>query len=87
MFLQPFFQNIFRRFDVLPSFAFTTSKSMQAYYLKTWFLKVALRFPERLKTDDLTKLENIKKVSKTHRIIAQLFFQNKTFVLILTKSS
>ena len=44
------FCNILRLFDVLPNFAFTTSETMGDYYLQTWYIRVASRVSERLKT-------------------------------------
>ena len=65
--VNPIFHNILRLFDVLPNFLFTT---MQDYFLKTWYIRVALRITEGFKTKNLRRLGNIKKVSKPHRIIA-----------------
>ena len=64
------FYNILRLFDVLINFTFTTSETMRDYYLQTWYIRVASRVVERLMTQDLRKLENIKKVSKPQRMIA-----------------
>ena len=44
------FHNILRLFDVLPNFSFTTSATMGDYYLETWYIPVASRVVERLKT-------------------------------------
>ena len=44
------FHKILRLFDVLPNFSFTTSETMQNYYLYTWYLRVASRVAEQLKT-------------------------------------
>ena len=44
------FHTISRLFDVLPNFPFTTSETMGDYYLKTWYIRVASRVAERLKT-------------------------------------
>ena len=44
------FHNISRLFDVLPNFHFTTSETMGAYYLETWYIRVVERVAERLKT-------------------------------------
>ena len=44
------FHNIFRLFDVLPSFLSTKSETMRNYYLQTWYVRVASRVPKRLKT-------------------------------------
>ena len=43
-------RNILRLFDVLPNFPFTTSESMDDYYLYTWYILVASRVAEQLKT-------------------------------------
>ena len=43
---------------------------MHDYYLKTQHIRVASRVAEQLKTYDLRKLGNIRKVSKFQRIIA-----------------
>ena len=42
--------NILRLFDVLPNFPFTTSETMHDYYLKTWYIRVASRVAQRLKS-------------------------------------
>ena len=55
-------RNISRSFHVLPNFPFTASETMCG-----WYLRVA----ERLKTYDLRKIGNIRKLSKLHRMIAQ----------------
>ena len=57
--------------DVLLIFPFTTSETMGDCYLKTWYIWVASRVAERLKTSGLKKLGNIRKVSKTHWMTAQ----------------
>ena len=57
--------------DVLLIFPFTTSETMGDCYLKTWYICVASRVAERLKTSDPKKLGHMRKVSKTHRMIAQ----------------
>ena len=36
------FHNILRLFDVLSNLPFTTSEMMRGYYLKTWYIRVAL---------------------------------------------
>ena len=61
--------NILRLFDVLPNIPFTTSETMSDYYLYTWYIRVASRVAKRLKTSDLSKLGNIRKVSRLHRMI------------------
>ena len=58
-------------FDAWTNFPFTTSETMHDYYLQTWYIQVARRVAERLKTHDLRKLGNIKKMSKPHRMIPQ----------------
>ena len=62
-------QTILRLFDVLPNFSFTTSKMMRDYYLQTWYIPVASRVAKQLKSYDVRKLGNIRKVSKLHRMI------------------
>ena len=64
------FHNILRFFDVLPNFRFSTSETMRDYYLQTCYIRVASQVGERLKTYDLSKLGNIKKVSKLYKMIA-----------------
>ena len=71
LFIYNQFHNILRIFDVLPNFSFTTSETMCDYYLQTWYIRVASRVAEQLKTWDLRKLGNIRKLSKLHRMIAQ----------------
>ena len=44
------FRYILRLFDVLPNLTFTKSETMSDYYLKSWYLRVASRVAERLKT-------------------------------------
>ena len=44
------FYNILRLFGVLPNFPFTTSETMSDYYLQLWYIRVAKRVAERLKT-------------------------------------
>ena len=44
------FYNTLRLFDVLPNFPFTTSETMGDYYFQTWYIRVASRVAERLKT-------------------------------------
>ena len=44
------FHNILRLFDVLPNFPFTTSETMGDHYLQTWYVRLASRVAERLKT-------------------------------------
>ena len=61
--------NISRLFDVLPNFSFTTSEIMREYYLQTWYVPVASRVAKQLKSYDVRKLGNIRKVSKLHRMI------------------
>ena len=63
------FHNILRLFDVLPNFPFITSETIGDYYLWTCYIRDASRVAERLKTYDLRKLGNIRKVSKFYRVI------------------
>ena len=65
------FHNILRLLNVLPNFSYTAREAMGDYYLQTWYIPVASRVANRLKTKDLRKLGNIRKVSKPHRMIAQ----------------
>ena len=44
------FHNILRLFNILPNFAFTTSETMDNYYLQRWYIRVASRVAKRLKT-------------------------------------
>ena len=44
------FHNILRLFDALQHFPFTASEPIGDYYLSTWYIRVALRAAERLKT-------------------------------------
>ena len=44
------FHNILRFFDILPNFRFSTSETMPDYYLQTWYMRVASRVAESLKT-------------------------------------
>ena len=44
------FHDILRLFDALTNFPFTTSETMRDYYLQTWYIRVASRVVERLKT-------------------------------------
>ena len=44
------FQNILRLFDVSTNFPFTTREKMDNYYLQTWYIRIASRVTERLKT-------------------------------------
>ena len=60
------FHNILRIFDVLPNYNFTTSETIGDYYLKTW-----LPIASRVKTLDLRKLGNIRKMPKPQRMIPQ----------------
>ena len=58
--------NIFKLFGVLPNFPFTATETMGNYYSLTWYIRVA----KRLKTEEIRNLENIRKMSKFHRMIA-----------------
>ena len=64
------FHNILRLFGVLPNFPFTTIETMGGSYLQKWYIRVASRVSKRLKTEDLSKLGKIRKVSKLQRMIA-----------------
>ena len=44
------FHNILRLFVVLLNFSFNTSETMSNYYLQTWYIRVASRVAEQLKT-------------------------------------
>ena len=57
-------QTICKLLHVLAQFLFTTSKTEPAYYqLKVEVnVRSGLRFPERLRTNDLRKLGNFKKI-------------------------
>ena len=44
------FHNVLRLFDILPNFPFNTSETMRDYYLQTWYLHVASRVAQQLKT-------------------------------------
>ena len=44
------FHNILRIFDILPNSPFTGSETMRDYYIWTWYLRVASRLAEQLKT-------------------------------------
>ena len=71
------FHNILRLFDVLPNFSFTTSETIDDYYM-VYTRRAASRVAERLKTQDLRKLGKIRKVSKLHRMMVQcLVFLSK----------
>ena len=59
------FYNILKLFDVLPNFPFTTSETMDDYYLETWYIRGASRVSKRRK-----KLGNIRKVPKLHKMTA-----------------
>ena len=65
------FHNVLRLFDALPNFPFTTSEKMRDYYFQPWYIRVDSRVAKRLKTLNLRKLRNIRKVSKPHRMITQ----------------
>ena len=55
---------------------------MRDYFFKTWYVPVASQVAERLKTYDLRKLGNIRKVSKVHRMLAYcpVFLQTEYFL-------
>ena len=42
---------------------------MGDYYLGTWYIRVASQAAERLKTENLIKLVNVRKVPKLHIMI------------------
>ena len=65
------FHNILRLFDDLPNFPFATSETMGDYYLQTWYIRVGSRVAEPRKTQGLSKLGNIRKLSKPHEMKAQ----------------
>ena len=44
----------------------TQVKQCATITYKKWYVRVALRVAERLKTEDLRKFENIRKESKRH---------------------
>ena len=60
-----------RLFNVLANFLFTKSETIRDYYLWTWHIRVASWVAERVRTQDLRRLGNIRKALKLHRIIAQ----------------
>ena len=61
---------VFSFSNVLQNFPFTTSEGMggYGYYLSTWYTRVASRVTKWLKTEDLSNLGNIRKVSKHQRM-------------------
>ena len=59
------FYNILTFFDVLPNCSFTRSETMGYFYFETWVRGVA----KRIKTEDLRKLGNIRKLSNLNRMI------------------
>ena len=71
-----------RLLDVLPIFSFTTSETMPYYYLFTWYIRDASRIGDQLKSYNLRKWENIRKVSKPHWMIAQC----PEYITALTKT-
>ena len=72
MFYQTFFSPQVKR---------STSETMPDYHLQTWDIRVSSRVPERLKTQDIRKLGNIRRVLKSNRMIAQpsVNLQNRKF--------
>ena len=70
-FLENQLHNILTLFNVLQSFPFTTCEAMSSYYLLTWYIQIASRVAEQLKTQDLRKLGNIRKVPKLQRMKGQ----------------
>ena len=74
------FHNIWRLFDVLPIFPFTTSETMGDYYLQKWYIRgiwhmiyncIASWAAERPRTKNPRILGNIRNVSKPHGTITQ----------------
>ena len=63
-FPEDFLHSFLRLFSLLPIFCFSASERMRDYYLSTWYLRIASRVVKRLKTSDLRKLGNIRKLSK-----------------------
>ena len=61
------FHNILRLFDALPNFSSTKSETMRNYYLETWYIRIVSQVNEGLKTFDLRKLGNVRKVPKLYR--------------------
>ena len=55
-------QNIWRLFHFLAQFLFTTNETELGYYHQKVNVRVASRVAERLKTYDLSKSENFKKI-------------------------
>ena len=53
-----------------PNFLSTTSETMRDYYLQTWCIPVPSRVAKQIKTQDLRKLGNTRKVSKLYRMVA-----------------
>ena len=49
------FHNILRLYDVLTNFTFTTNEITRDYYLQTWYVQVASRAVEALKTWEIRK--------------------------------
>ena len=62
------FDNILRLFNVLSNFNSTTSEPMGDYYISTRYTRVASRVAERLKTEEVKELRNIRKVTKLHKM-------------------
>ena len=61
---------------------------MHDYYLQTWYIRVASRVAKRLKTYDLTKLGNIRKVPKVDKLFLMPSLPAKMkILLILAKTS
>ena len=56
-------QNSLRLFDSLANFPFTTSEAKYDLLI-TWYIPVALQVAKHLKTYDLTRLVNMRKISK-----------------------
>ena len=63
-FWDSFKQNIDRLFHLLTQFVFTTNETDLYYYHEKLNVQVASRVAEQLKTKDLLKLGNFKKITK-----------------------
>ena len=76
-------------FHVSPNFDFTTSEPVGDYYIKAWYIRVPSRIAEGLKSEELRKTENMRKVSKLHRMTVNSAapFPNKNFVISSKKGT
>ena len=72
-----------RLFDVSANFDFTRSEPMGDYYIYAWYIRVPSRVAEGLKSEELRKIENMRKVSKVHRMTVNSAapLPNKNFVI------